>query len=52
MIRLADPGREQCPNSLRAYRQSLALPLHPRMTDTDVATVATTLRAVLEKTNR
>ena len=45
-------GREHCPNSLRAYRQSLALPLHPRMTEADVATVAGTLRAVLEKLSR
>ncbi|MBI5799183.1 MAG: DegT/DnrJ/EryC1/StrS family aminotransferase [Verrucomicrobia bacterium] len=45
-------GREACPNSLRAYRQSLTLPLHPRMTDADVSTVASAVRNILSETER
>ncbi len=47
----AQPAYEKfqrpCPQSLRAQRQSLALPLHGRMTQTEVQTVVDHLRAVI-----
>jgi dTDP-4-amino-4,6-dideoxygalactose transaminase len=44
--RRGDPGIESCPVAAQLARSTLALPLHNRMTDDDVAHVARTLRNI------
>lgn len=43
---------EQCPNAMRLGRQTVSLPLSPKLTDVDVERVVTTVRSLIEPAHR